>query len=124
MYHQFLTGGQARNSPFTGTRGRKHIDWLSLWSFATYNLRLSEVSFLDLTPREFNALIERYREEQDWLNYRAALMSSVMASGLTGKEFKPEDFMPQKAEQPEVQTPDQIAARLRIYNMMMGGKEV
>jgi len=69
--------------------------------------------------REFNALVERYAEEQDWLNYRAAMVASVIASGLSGKEFQPKDFMPQKQSEP--QTPDQIYQQLKIFSVLLGG---
>jgi hypothetical protein len=68
--------------------------------------------------------VERYNDEQDWLNYRAALTCSVIASGLVGKEFKPEDFMPQKNITSEVQNPDQMLAQLKVLNALMGGKTI
>lgn len=67
-------------------------------------------------------LIQRWQEEQDWLNYRSALVSSVIASGLSGKEFQPKDFMPNKEE--KEQTPDQMAQQLKLFNALMGGTEV
>ncbi len=98
------------------------FDWEQLWSFGRYCLRLSTDEFWDLTPREFEALQSRYQDEQDWLNYRAALVSSVIASGLTGKEFKPEEFMPVKVGRE--QTPDEMFQLIKILNMTLGGKVV
>jgi len=67
-------------------------------------------------------LIQRWQEEQDWLNYRSALVSSVIASALSEKEFQPKDFMPNKEE--KEQTPDQMAQQLKLFNALMGGTEV
>jgi 16S rRNA C1402 (ribose-2'-O) methylase RsmI len=72
--------------------------------------------------RQLDALIGRWNEEQEWLNYRSALIASVIASGLSGKEFQPKDFMPSK-EKGQEQTPDQMAQQLKIFNALMGGTE-
>lgn len=66
-------------------------------------------------------MIERWNEEQKWLNYRSALIASVIASGLSGKEFQPKDFMPIKEEHKE-QSPDEMLQQIKLFNAMMGGE--
>jgi hypothetical protein len=56
------------------------------------------------------------------LNWRAALIASVIASGLSGKEFQPKEFMP-SSEISSLQTADQMALIARLINTQMGGKE-
>jgi len=78
---------------------------------------------LALTPREFQALVDRYKDEQDWLNYRSALIASIIASASTGKEFQPKEFMPDNfKESTVIQTSDQMAAQLKAITLLTGGK--
>jgi hypothetical protein len=46
----------------------------------------------------------------------------VTASALTGKEFSPADFMPRHEMDTEEQTPEQIIAKLKALQMLIGGK--
>jgi len=62
-----------------------------------YDFRLGEDEFWGLTVKELNALINSYKNANDWLDYRAALVCSVLANIWRGKSkrvFKPADFMP------------------------------
>ena len=61
--------------------------------------------------REFSALSDRFKDAQEWLNYRAALVCTVMANlwrGPKSRAFTPADFMPGKKL--ERQTPEQMLA--------------
>jgi len=90
-----------------------------------YDLNLSEDEFWDLTMKEFNALIIRYDNNHDWLNYRAALICSVLANIWRGKSkriFKPADFIPgtiQGKQKP--QTSKQMLATVKMLNAAFGG---
>lgn len=88
-----------------------------------YDLNLGEEEFWGLTLREFNALILRHKNNQDWLNYRSALICTVLANvwrGKNTKAFTPDDFMPK--EKPGQQTPKQILATVKTLNAAFGGK--
>lgn len=64
----------------------------------------------------------RHGSNQDWLNYRSALVCAVMANIWRGKNtklFKPEDFMPGKER--KIQTPEQIFAIVQMLNAVYGG---
>ena len=73
--------------------------------------------------REFFALSDRYRDSEDGLNYRAALICSVMANlwgaKKYGKPYMPSDFMPRKT--PVEQTPAQMFAMVKMLNAAFGG---
>jgi hypothetical protein len=76
-----------------------------------------------LTLKEFDALSSRYKDTQYRLDYRAALICSVLAEinrdrKRRPKAFKPEDFMPQK---PKKMNPKQMDNSLKIITQMMGG---
>ena len=89
-----------------------------------YDLSLGEEEFWALTIKEFNALIERHNNNQEWLNYRAALICTVLANiwrSKNTKAFIPDDFMPK--EKPDKQTPKQILATVKVLNAAFGGKE-
>lgn len=99
-----------------------------MWSFGRYNLRLSEDEFWGVTPAEFVALVERYKEEQTWLNWRAALVCAVLANiyrdtKRKSQPFTPEDFMPGH-EKEEPQTVEQMESTLKMLTIAHGGKFV
>jgi hypothetical protein len=84
-----------------------------------------------LTLREFDALQERAEIETDWQNWRAGLISSVLANinrdPKKGKPFTPQDFMPGKAKPPEEAkglTPEEVLDDLRRKNAFIGGTEI
>lgn len=86
---------------------------------------MSEGEFWELTLKEFNALVERRKNEQEWLNYRAALICTVLANiwrGKNTKVFKPEDFMPGKKH--EGQTPEQMLTTVQMLNAAFGGSVI
>lgn len=90
-----------------------------------YDLHLTEEEFWSLTPREFDALRGRFNDSNDWLNYRAALVCSVVANVFRGKNvkpFKPDDFMPKRKTKD--QTPEQILATVELLNAAFGGDVV
>jgi len=89
-----------------------------------YDLGLGEEEFWALTIKEFNALIERYNNNQEWLNHRTALICTVLANmwrGKNTKTFTPDDFMPK--ERARQQTPKQMLATAKVLNAAFGGKE-
>jgi len=95
---------------------------LDLWAFGRYDLQLGEDEFWGLTLREFNALSERHKDNQDWLNYRAALICAVMANmwrDSKTKPYTPDDFMPTKKV--KHQTPEQMLVTVKILNAAFGG---
>ena len=75
--------------------------------------------------KELNALIERYKNAHDWLNYRVALICTVMANiwrGKGTKVFKPADFMPgAERKKQERQTSKQMYTTVRMLNAAFGG---
>jgi len=86
---------------------------------------LGEEEFWALTIREFNALIERYKNNQDWLNYRAALICAILANTVRDpkkktRPFVPDDFMPKKES--KQQTAEQMFATVQLLNAAFGGK--
>ena len=105
-------------------------DWLEIWSFGRYCLELTDAGFWELTMAQLDALAERYRDNQEWLDFRAGLICSVIAncnrtSG--SKTFSPEDFMSTKhhdADNLLEQSPDAQLRRLLQLNAAAGGKLV
>jgi len=74
---------------------------------------------------EYKALSDRFKDAQDWLDYRAALICTVMANmwrGSKTKAFKPQDFMPKRES--KQQTPEQMLANVKLLNSAYGGKVV
>lgn len=72
--------------------------------------------------REFSALSDRFKDAQEWLNYRAALVCTVMANmwrSPKSRVFKPVDFMPRKKL--GRQTPEQMLAAMKAA---YGGKAI
>ena len=91
-----------------------------------YDLNLEEEEFWALTIKEFNALVERYNNNQEWLNHRTALICSVLANiwrdpKRKQQPFRPADFMPEVESRQ--QTPKQILATVKVLNAAFGGKE-
>jgi len=92
-----------------------------------YDLGLTEEGFWRLTLREFNALVERYIINHDWLNYRVALVCSILANTARDPKkkpspFVPDDFMPKKEQRQ--QTAEQMFAFVQALNAVLGGKVV
>jgi len=90
-------------------------------------LRLGEDEFWHLTLKEFNALSERHKDAQDWLDYRTGLLCSVLAEinrdhKRKSQPYTPADFMPKKASRG--QTPEQILATVQMLNAAFGGSVV
>ena len=83
-----------------------------------------EVDFWELTLKEFDALNERHKNSEQWLNYRAALICAVLANTARDpkkkiKPFEPSDFMP--SDKPKHQTAEQIFATVQMLNAVFGG---
>ena len=79
-----------------------------------------------MTLAQFNTLADRYGNEQEWLNWRAGLVASVIANThrtkKSDKTFKPTDFMPKI--KPKQQTPEAMFNQMMIINAALGGKVV
>jgi len=117
-----ITGGKRK--PFSvETTAPK---WIDLWAVGRYDLRLSEDDFWNLSIKEFKALSDRHSNEQDWLNYRGALICATMVNMWRDpkktKAYKPQDFMPKR--EAKVQTPEQMLATVKLLNSAYGGKVI
>ena len=97
-----------------------------MWSFGRYDLKLSEDALLDLTLKEYKALSDRYKNEQDWLNWRMAMQCATEVNmhrdPKKTKAVSPQDFMPKR--EVKVQTPEQMLANVKLLNSAYGGKVV
>ena len=98
-----------------------------MWSFGVCNLRLSDREFWNLTLAQFDALVRRYKDEQRRLDYRSAMICSILAEINRDrkrriKPFSPEDFMP-KEEAEERDDPKMKRALERISQMLEGKEE-
>ena len=88
-----------------------------------YDLRLSEDEFWCFTLKELNALIERHKANEEWLNFRPAQICALLANihrGKGSKTYSLEDFMPQ--DRKREQTPEQILTSVTMLNAKLGGK--
>ena len=76
--------------------------------------------------REFSALAARHKDKEEWLNYRAALICTIMANmwrdPKKSKPYKPQDFMP--GVKKSRQTPEQMFAQVQMLNAVLGGTVV
>lgn len=114
-------------------RSSKHLelqnltdDWLSLWAFGRYDLRLSDDEFWDLTLDQFNALSEQYIQEQENQDLRTALICSLLANihrdtKKRHKPYEPKDFMPQRRPKKQ-KTDDQMKNELTALTVALGGE--
>lgn len=78
-----------------------------------------------MTLKEFNALSRRCKDTKDWLDYRTALICTVIANAWRGSNSKPftiEDFMPNKLQTKKQQTPEQMLTTITMLNATYGGK--
>jgi len=76
--------------------------------------------------REFSALSDRWKDAKDWLDYRAALVCSVMANMWRDpkktKFISPDEFMPKK---PNIkQSAEQMLANVKLLNSAYGGNVI
>jgi hypothetical protein len=96
-----------------------------LWASGRYDLGLTEDEFWNLTLKEFNALLVRFKDAQDWQNYRAAMICAVVANTVRSSKKKarawtPSDFMPIRER--KVMTDKQMFAQVQANNALLGGK--
>jgi len=91
-----------------------------------YDLGLSEDEFWELTLKELNALVERHESNHGWLNYRAALICSIIANSVPHKGdkiFTYADFMPKmKPRKSKPQTAEQMLATVKMLHAAYGEK--
>jgi hypothetical protein len=97
-----------------------------MWSFGRYTLRLASEEFWHLTMVEFSALVERHKEEQHGMYYRAAMVCSLIAETNRDKKkhpkpFTPDDFMP-KAKKSRRMSDAKMSDALGVINSLLGGE--
>lgn len=76
-------------------------------------------------PAELTALIDRHKENQEWQNWRAALICSILANiyrdpKKKSQPFTPEDFMP--GHEKKAQSREQMLANIKLLHATFGGK--
>ena len=100
---------------------------MALWAIGRFDLHLSEDEYNKLTLTQFNALMERFQVQQEWQNYRAALICSVLANiyrdSKKGKAFTPQDFMPGQRREQHKQTPEQMLNAIKSWQHYYEVKE-
>ena len=77
-----------------------------------------------MTLAQFSALAGEYRAEQEMLNYRGAMICSVIAEvnrdrKKRKKAYTPDDFMPKKKK--ARMTSGQMKAQIEAINIMLDG---
>jgi hypothetical protein len=97
-----------------------------LWAFGIYNLHLSDKEFWHLTLAQFDALVSQYLQEQENLDFRAALVCAVLANihrdpKKRQRPFEAKDFMPQRRSK-KVKTEKQMKDDLVAANIALGGE--
>lgn len=100
---------------------------MHLWSVGRYYLRLSDEEFWDLTPAQFQALIERYDEEQSCNNFRAGLAPHIIESALSKKPRQPLDYFKIAEEETEEEKSkskyEETMAKVRAHNAMVEARK-
>lgn len=110
-------------------------------SFAVVRLKLSVKEFWKLLPKEFYALSKEYERkvqedvdlimaQQEWANWRAAMICCIIANAHRDRKkkptpFKPSDFMPQKPQKLEKgkkMTDEEMLEVLKRTTIMLGGE--
>ncbi len=89
-----------------------------MWSVGVYDFGLTSEQFWELTPAQFSILSQRYDQENQRCDFRAALIASVIANTSRSKEdppFTPQMFMPDYEGEEEVkeQSAESMLAALR-----------
>ena len=92
---------------------------------ARYDLHLSDAEYENITLQEFNALCQRRQQEIEHHDFMLAQLCCLMANLWSDKhDFKPEDFMPRKAESSKEQTPEEMLAVIQYVDAAMQGKRI
>jgi hypothetical protein len=103
----------------------KPTDWLVMWRYGRYCLRLSEQELWSLTPAQFYALTQ----EQAWDEYREAFLCSCFANYLRDPKkqngLNPDDFMPARWGKREAakMTGEQLTQKIDAMMTMLGGEK-
>lgn len=116
-----------RESPFLRKDGR--LRWVRIWAFARYDLHLSKQELMEMTWYQFNCLVDRYVNEQEQQDWRAALVAHILANvhRASGTPvYDVEDFMPlrrgkRKKEDKRMSTEQLMAAAQKITAVFGGG---
>src|ERR1035441_4743655 len=91
-----------------------------MWGIARFDLGISRREFRRLTPRQFSALHDRWREKERREDLRAGVQCAVSANFSMGKDpdrraLEPSDFFPSLAElEPEIMDDEQILASCEL----------
>jgi len=79
-----------------------------------------------LTLIEYDALLERHSTEQEWLNYRPALICALLANinrdPKSSRTFSPQDFMPWKKEVKKQDNSGEFMQRMIMLGAAMGAR--
>jgi hypothetical protein len=88
---------------------------------ARYDLGLSSEEFDDLSPKEFDALLERHKEHIKRDDYRAGLVAAMVLNAQRGKKdakiWQPGDFFPdlKVAEKPRGINVAHMRAQMSVF---------
>jgi hypothetical protein len=100
---------------------------MAYWSCARYNLKLTDKQFYSLTPRQFDALLKRHREQIEHAELLVGIIASVVVNfslGAPKTGTEPADYMPsqwrKKVQQPRKERMtkkkrQRVANSLRAY---------
>jgi len=96
-----------------------------MWAVARYDLNLTDDQFLDITPAQFFALVERRNLEKQEADYRAGVIASnivrVFCDKNESKRYTPGYFFPSLKTEKErraesvAQSPEGIKAHLMAF---------
>lgn len=93
-----------------------------------YTLHLSSNEFWHLTLAQFDALLQRYLDEQKKLDSRTALICAVLAntriSKKKSKAFTVEDFMPKYKKVKETKSAEEMLETVKLWNTVLRGNEI
>lgn len=96
-----------------------------MWAVARYDLKMTEEEFLDSTPAQFFALVERRNLEKQEADYRAGVIASnivrVFCDKNESKRYTPAFFFPSLKTEKErkaeslAQSPEGMKAHLMAF---------
>lgn len=95
-----------------------------MWSVGVYDLGLTTEEWGRLTPREFRALCERWKQDQKRQDGRVALIAALIANAnrdpkRRSKPYQVDDFMPKERKK---QTAEQMRDTVKVLHAAFGGK--
>jgi len=98
-----------------------------VWSIGRFDLRLTDEQFWRLTPKEYAALIERWRQNQDLEFQRMGTIAALIQNAYRGKgkALTPADFNPFTAKKisRRKKTSPELLKTIETINRLMGGSD-